>query len=111
MEKLELHIPEVKGKSEAKVYTAEMPKLTVGFTRRLMSLIKIDGAESTADIARSIMNAWENCAMILSEAFPDVTDDEWDLVDIEEVIQIIVQIARSSMAKAMTIPAEKKTKN
>lgn len=83
-------------------------KIKFGVVRHLMNLLKIDDIEDTAELLRVISAAWEQVVNILNKCFPDMEDDDWDNVDLGELIPVVIQIVKMSFLKLQTIPGDSK---
>lgn len=82
--------------------------LKFGAIRSIMRLLNIDDINDTGALLKTIYNAWEQLTKILSQCFPDMTEDDWDNVKLEELIPVVVGILRASFGKILTIPSDSK---
>ena len=82
--------------------------LKFGAVRKIMALLSIDDINDTAELIKTIYGAWEQLTAVLSQFFPDMTDDDWDNVYIEELIPVIVGIMTTTFGKILSIPNESK---
>jgi hypothetical protein len=55
-----------------------------------------------------VYGAWDQVIKVLSECFPDMTDDDWDNVKVNELIPTTVALVKAMIAKMLTIPTESK---
>lgn len=83
-------------------------KLKFGSVRKIMALLQIDDVDNTAELIKMIYGAWDQLTKVLSECFPDMTDDDWDNVYIEELIPTIVGIMKTSFGKLLGMPSDSK---
>lgn len=81
-----------------------------GTIRNLMKLFKVDELENTAQILKVVGGAWNDVTKILSECFPDITDEDWDNVKLKELVPVIIAILKDSFAEIMMIPKDPKAK-
>lgn len=82
--------------------------LKFGAIRKIMALLNIDDIDDTTELLKAIYGAWEQLTAILSECFPDMEDDDWDNVYIEELIPVVVGIMKTTFGKILSIPNESK---
>ena len=83
-------------------------ELTFGAIRSIMKLLNIDDIDDTAQLLKVVYSAWEQLTAILSQCFPDMEEEDWDNVKLEELIPVIVGILRTSFGKILTIPNDSK---
>lgn len=94
-----------------KTVAARKIDLTVGTVRKLSKIVSIDKMNNTADISKAVFGAWERLTEILNTLFPDITDEEWDGVKINEMITLMIQIGETAVKEALLIPTDEKKKN
>lgn len=82
--------------------------LKFGAIRSIMKLLNIDDINDTARLLKVVYSAWEQLTAILSQCFPDMEEEDWDNVKLEELIPVIVGILRTSFGKILTIPSDSK---
>lgn len=82
--------------------------LKFGAIRSIMKLLNIDDINDTAQLLKVVYSAWEQLTAILSQCFPDMEENDWDNVKLEELIPVIVGILRTSFGKILTIPSDSK---
>lgn len=82
--------------------------LKFGAIRSIMKLLNIDDIDDTAQLLKTVYSAWEQLTAILSQCFPDMKEEDWDNVKLEELIPVIVGILRTSFGKILTIPSNSK---
>lgn len=82
--------------------------LKFGAIRSIMKLLNIDDINDTAQLLKVVYSAWEQLTAILSQCFPDMKEEDWDNVKLEELIPVIVGILRTSFGKILTIPSDSK---
>ena len=83
-------------------------RLKFGVVRKVMALLKIDNIEDTAALFSIIYDAWDELTEVLSLCFPDMTDEDWDNVMVDELIPTIISIVKVMGAKMLSLPAESK---
>lgn len=83
MNNLTLNIYDKKGKVK-KTAEAKLVDLEFGQVRKLMDLLKIEQADDTMSILKSMNEAWDEIKELLAEIFPDVTIEELDSVKLKE---------------------------
>lgn len=106
MEELKLNIYADDGKTLEKTYTAKDYNVSFGVVRRLMKLLNLEKMSSKADVLKVIVNAWGELEKVLSGYFPDVQDDEWDRVSMNEIVVLIIDIATNIVSKVGSVPTD-----
>lgn len=99
------------GKDEDVVRVAKGKGTTVkfGIIRRIMKLIDIEKETNSFEVMKKVLGAWEEVEELLGSVFPDVTEEEWDNVDIGEVSGILIEIAKMAMKRMAGIPTDPNT--
>lgn len=105
---MELNIYKIDGKTVARTVKASRFDLTFGTVDRLMSLLKLEKSNTNSELLKTIFSAWSELKEVLSEVFPDVSDDEWQRVKIKELMPLVIEIAEFALYEAMGIPSESK---
>ena len=83
-------------------------KIKFGTIRKIMELLKIEQIEDTFELLEMLYNAWDSITSVLSSCFPDMEEEDWDNVPIEEVVPAIVEIAKYSMKTMLALPKNPK---
>lgn len=91
-----------------KTCKAEFVELRFGTIRKIMELMKVDEMEDTAQLLKMVYASWEQLTGILSKAFPEMEDSDWDNVKLSELVPILIMILKSSFVKIATIPTDEK---
>jgi hypothetical protein len=110
MADIKLNIYAEDGKTIEKTYIAKDYNVPFGVVRKLMKLMEIEKLESTSEIVKIIVNAWDKFEVVLNGFFPDVTEEEWDKVPLEEISTLIIDIAINIVAKVSEIPTDSNQK-
>lgn len=79
-----------------------------GAIRKIMKLLKVDKIENTVDILNTVNEVWEELTVILAKCFPDMTEEDFDNVKLEELIPAVIAILRYSFAKLSEVPSNEK---
>lgn len=108
MDNLILNIYDSTGKNIVKTAKSTTYDLMFGTVMGLMDLLKIEDLENTVELLKVLHNAWAEIKSVLSEVFPDVTDDEWKHVKVKELLPIIVSIAKFAVSDMLSIPTDSK---
>lgn len=108
MGKLTLNIYDDVGNLARVAESHAMPRLKFGIIRKIMALLDINEDTTSFDLLKSVYGAWNELQKILEQVFPDVTDDEWNNVDISELVPVLLGIAKNSIVKMNTIPTDPK---
>lgn len=91
-----------------KTSTAVDCDLKFGAIRKIMALLEIEDINDIAALLKTVYGAWDQVTKVLSECFPDMTDDDWDNVKVNELIPVTVALVKAMVAKMLTIPSESK---
>ena len=91
-----------------KTSTAEVIELKFGPIRKLMKLLNVDDINDTAQLLTAVYGAWDELTKILNKCFPDMTDEDWDNVKLQELIPALVAILKYSFSEMLTIPTDPK---
>ena len=105
---LTINIYDTKGTTVEKTYTAGTFDLMFGTVVNLMELTKIEESTNPFDILKAVSGSWGEIVTVLSQVFPDVTDEEWKRVKVKELLPVIIGIAKSVVADIMSIPTDPK---
>lgn len=82
--------------------------LKFGAVRKIMALLSIEDIDNTAELIKAIYGAWEQLTAVLNQFFPDMNDNDWDNVYIEELVPVVMGIMKSTFNKILSIPNESK---
>lgn len=82
-------------------------EIRFGSVRKIMALLDMDDINDTTALLKTIYGAWDQTTKVLSECFPDMQEEDWDNVYINELVPVIVGIAKTSLAKIFDVPSEK----
>lgn len=107
MKKLLLNTYDREGKI-VKTVEAQMFDIEFGTIRALMKVLDIDNIEDTAELLKTVTNAWEEILSILGQCFPEMEDDDWTHVKVKELLPVLLDIIRFTFSEIMTIPASEK---
>lgn len=91
-------------KMECKADTVD---LEFGTVRRLMALFDYKNLDN-ATLLSLIFEEWNDLVSILSEAFPDMENDDWDHVKMKELLTVIKNIAVVAIKDMLSIPTDPK---
>lgn len=80
-----------------KTAEAQAIKLKFGTVKNLFKVLKIENATDTAELFETIYNTWDEVLAILSQIFPDVTEDELDNVVLDELIPTVIAVVKDSI--------------
>lgn len=97
-----------KEKKIIKTCTAIDCDLRFGSVRKIMALLDLDDINDTTALLRTIYGAWDQTTKVLSECFPDMLEEDWDNVYINELVPVVVGIAKASLAKIFEVPSDSK---
>lgn len=94
------------------VKTSEAVPLKLKFktVRKIMQLLNIDTLDDTNQLLAAVYNAWGELIVILNQCFPDMTDEDWDDVDMTDLLPALLGIISYSFGELLTVPKDP-TKN
>lgn len=111
MNELKVNIYAEDGKTIEKTYIAKDYNVSFGTVRKFMKLMNVGKIESRTEVLTLVLSAWEQFETVLGGFFPDVQDDEWDRVSLEEIVDLVIDIAKVVLSKVAKIPTQKKMGN
>ena len=82
--------------------------LKFGSIRKIMALLKIEDTNDISALFHIIYDAWDQLELVLSECFPDMTEEDWDNVKIKELIPTMILLIKDMLRKLRGIPSESK---
>lgn len=83
-------------------------KLKFGAIRSLMELLNVENIENSTELLKTIYSAWEELITILNKCFPDMEYEDWDNVELNELIPVTVDILKYSFGEILNIPRDSK---
>lgn len=107
MENITLKIYDETGKNVVKIYEAVPYEIPFGTVRALMAILKVEELDNQAELLKLLSTAWDKIMDVLSNVFPECTDEEWDKLKTKEVLRVIVAIAKYAVTDIFNIPVEK----
>ncbi len=87
---------------------ANMVKIPFGIVRKLMRLFNVENLDSVSQLLNVVMESWDTVIGLLDRIFPDIEKDEWDYVDISEMVRAIYALLKFAFAEMVKIPTESK---
>lgn len=94
-------------KTVKKECKADAVELEFGTVRRLMALFDYQNLDN-ATLFSIVMDEWNDIVSILSEAFPDMEDDDWNHVKMKELIVVIKDMVIAAVKDMLNIPTDPK---
>ena len=91
-----------------KTVSAEKVKLKFGAIRSIMELLNVENIEDTASLLKTVYGAWGQLTRILTKCFPDMTEADWENVELSELVPAVIEILRYSFSEILTIPKDEK---
>ena len=79
-----------------------------GAVRSIMKLTKIEENTGTYETISIVSEVWDKLTAILNTCFPDMEEEDWDNVEIGELVPVIISIVSRSFSKMSKIPVDKK---
>lgn len=103
---IKLNVYDKKG-NIVKTVEAKETDLYFGSIRSIMELLNIESMEDTADLLKTIYNAWDELVTILNDCFPDMGYEDWKYVKLKELIPEVINILYYSFGELLKIPNSK----
>lgn len=79
-----------------KTCSANVVKIRFGTIRAIMKVLNIESVNDTAELLKAVYDAWGQLVKLLNDCFPEMTEEEWDSVPVNEVYSVVLQILKSS---------------
>jgi hypothetical protein len=76
-----------------------------------MKLVQSESAKNTKELLLIVSDVWDDITRILSKAFPDMKEEDWDKVDTMELLGVVVKIVKLSAKKIDEVPTDESEKN
>lgn len=91
-------------KKECKAVATRVP---MGIVRRFMGLFDADKLNDSMEILNIIIASWEDVTSVMEKLFPDMSEEDWDYVDIGELVQVAVAFLKAYFKQMLKVPTEK----
>lgn len=105
----EIKLPVKNKKGEViKEVTAMAPAIYFGTIDKLMELLDITEDTGSMEILKKVSTAWKEIVEILSDAFPEMNEEDWEYVRLNDLVPVILQVIRYTFSEIMTIPSDSK---
>lgn len=109
MNDIKINVYDKKGEI-VKTCTAKTASIKFGTVRAIMRLLQIDKIDDTSQMFSAVYGAWEQLINLLGDCFPDMKEEDWDNVPVAEVLEVLIEILKSSFADMKLIQG-KNSKN
>lgn len=95
-------------KDVKKVLEAEDAKIPFGLARRVVGLFNEEKLNDTGYVMETITKSWDDLVQLLGRIFPDATEEDWDTVDLAEMVQVVKDFLLLKLKKLIGIPVDEK---
>lgn len=96
MAKIELNIYKAENKKEIeKTYEAEGYDLMLGTVEDFMEIIDVDKIDNNIEVAKMVMKGYNQIKPLVMDIFPELTDEEYKRIKVNDLVQTIIQIGTS----------------
>lgn len=95
-------------KDVKKVLEAEDAKIPFGLARRTVGLFNEEKLNDTGYVMETVTKSWDDLAQLLGRIFPDATEEDWDTVDLTELVQVVKDFLLLKLKKLIGIPVDEK---
>lgn len=106
--KIELKVYEKDGKTVKKICEGETCDLMFGTIRKLMKCLDIDGVKDNVQLLKNVYSVWDELVGILEECFPEMQDEDWETVKVNELLPLLLKILIGAVNRLGGIPTESK---
>ena len=89
-----------------KTVTAEPVNIMFGPVRSVMSLLKTDNITTTYEMMTAVCNAYDELFKVLSKAFPEIEENEWNHVRMDELVIALMSIMRDTFRLILAVPKD-----
>lgn len=103
MEKLVLNVYD-DDDNVLKTVEASFVSLRYGTIQNLMKLLKVDEIEDTASLLKIVLNAWNEVTKLLNKCFPEMEEEDWENVKLDELIPVVINVLKGSFSYMLRIP-------
>ena len=87
--------------------TAQTVDIKFGQISALMELMDVESIDNNIELLKTVQKAWNQLKKILSGIFPDMEEEDWDNVNVSELLPVTIEILKDSFVKMMAIPKSK----
>ena len=91
-----------------KTATAKLIDLEFGTIRSIMQILNVENIDNTAELLNVLYGAWDQVTAVLSQCFPDMTDEDWEHVKLKELMPVMIRILKYSFTEILSIPQDPK---
>lgn len=95
-------------KDVKKVLEAEDAKIPFGLARRVVGLFNEEKLNDTGYVMETVTKSWDDLVQLLGRIFPDATEEDWDTVDLAEMVQVVKDFLLTKLKKLIGIPVDEK---
>lgn len=95
-------------KDVKKVLEAEDAKIPFGLARRVVGLFNEEKLNDTGYVMETVTKSWDDLVQLLGRIFPDATEEDWDTVDLAEMVQVVKDFLLLKLKKLIGIPVDEK---
>ena len=86
---------------------AQTVDIRFGQISAILELVNVEKIDDTNELLKTVHSAWKQVKKVLSKIFPDMTEDDWENVSLNELIPVVITIIKSSFSEMLTIPKSK----
>lgn len=98
----------IRKNDSVKVVEANTFDIYFGTIDKLMCILDIDENTTSFQLLRKVTVVWKELTKILNEIFPDMEQEDWDYVRINDLVPVIMQVIRYTFYEIMGIPSDSK---
>ena len=100
---------EVRGTKEveAKTYEADGYDLLMGTVEDFIDIIDLDKINDNVEVAKMVVKGIDQIRPLIKDVFPELTDEEFRRVAVNDLIQTIILIGRSVIENLNVLASSK----
>ena len=93
--------------AKEKIYTAEGYDLLMGTVEDFIDIIDLDKINDNVEVAKMVVKGIDQIRPLVKDVFPELTDEEFRRVAVNDLIQTIIEIGRSVLETLNVLASSK----
>lgn len=81
--------------AEEKIYEADGYDLLMGTVEDFIDIIDLDKINDNVEVAKMVVKGIDQIRPLIKDVFPELTDEEFRRVSVNDLIQTIIEIGKS----------------
>lgn len=105
---IKINVYESDMKTVKKEVAAEVVAIPFGVIRKFMAMFKIKDFNDTSTILNTVATSWEQITTLLDRIFPDMSEEDWNGVDMKELLTVVTTVLKYAFSEMLNIPVDEK---